>query len=86
MVPHRMIMKREIMFPKAVAARPDFEEIVAGYHRDVDIVFMEDVKVAELQHIGLASPINVPGRFPTYAEKLVHAFDNWMLDRVLDPA
>ena len=84
--PHRMLMKREVLFPKAVAARPDFDEIVRGYHRDVDIVFMEDVRAAELQHLGLASPMNVPGRFPTGAEKLVHAFDNWVLDRVLDPA
>ncbi|HXS23166.1 MAG TPA: SRPBCC family protein, partial [Gemmatimonadales bacterium] len=86
MGPNRMLMKREILFPKAIAARPDFDEIVQGYHRDVDIVFMEDVRAAELQHLGLASPINVPGRFPTYAEKLVHAFDNWVLDQVLDPA
>jgi len=84
--PHRMLMQREVLFPKAIAARPDFDEVVQGYHRDVDIVFLEDVRAAELQHLGLASPLNVPGRFPTYAEKLVHAFDNWVLDRVLDPA
>ena len=32
---------------------------------------------------GLRSPLTRPGRFAT-KEKIVHALDNWILDRVLD--
>ena len=34
---------------------------------------------------GVSSPYALPGRF-SYREPLVHAIDNWVLDRVLDPA
>ena len=34
---------------------------------------------------GVSSPYALPGRC-SYREPLVHAIDNWVLDRVLDPA
>jgi hypothetical protein len=37
----------------------------------------------EQQQQGLRSPVNAASRY-THMETLCHAFDNWVLDRVLD--
>ncbi len=50
----------------------------------VDIVVKEDNDISELQQRGLANVLAAPGRF-SFKEKIVHALDNWVLDRVLDP-
>jgi hypothetical protein len=42
----------------------------------------EDNEISELQQVGLTSPFCRPGRF-SHMEPLVHAIDNWVLDRVL---
>ncbi len=69
-------------FPKVTAERPDFDEIVQRYYRRWDISVPEDNEVSALQQRGLASPFASAGRF-SHAEPLVHALDNWVLDRVL---
>ncbi|MBU0725321.1 MAG: aromatic ring-hydroxylating dioxygenase subunit alpha [Alphaproteobacteria bacterium] len=72
-------------FPKEVVARPDFEEVVTRYYRRWDISIPEDNEISDLQQRGLSSPFYREGRF-SHLEPLVHAIDNWVLDRVLDPA
>ncbi len=71
-------------FPKEVTERPDFEEVVQRYYKRWDISIPEDNEISALQQIGLASPFSKPGRL-SYAEPLVHVFNNWVLDRVLGP-
>ena len=69
-------------FPKDVTARADFEEVVQRYYKRWDISIPEDNDISALQQIGLSSPLCKPGRL-SYAEPLVHVFNNWVLDRVL---
>lgn len=69
-------------FPRSIAARPDFEEVVQRYYRRWDISIPEDNQISELQQRGLSSPFAKPGRL-AHAEPLVHTFANWVLDRVL---
>jgi hypothetical protein len=69
-------------FPKDVTERPDFEEVVLRYYKRWDISIPEDNDISALQQIGLSSPLCKPGRL-SYAEPLVHVFNNWVLDRVL---
>jgi choline monooxygenase len=72
-------------FPEETIARDDFDEIVENYYKRLDISVGEDNDISVLQQIGLTSPYSVPGRF-SHMEPLVHVFDNWVLDRVLDGA
>lgn len=72
-------------FPRTTVERPDFEEVVARYYKRWDISIPEDNEVSEWQQRGVGSPLSRPGRF-SYQEPLVHTIDNWVLDRVLDPA
>jgi phenylpropionate dioxygenase-like ring-hydroxylating dioxygenase large terminal subunit len=70
-------------FPKSRLAHPDFAAIAEKYYKRVDITLPEDNQICELQQIGLRSPLQRPGRF-SHKEKIVHALDNWILDRVLE--
>ncbi|HUC63700.1 MAG TPA: aromatic ring-hydroxylating dioxygenase subunit alpha [Alphaproteobacteria bacterium] len=70
-------------FPETTIERPDFEEIARIYYERCDLSIPEDNGIAELQHQGLQSPLARPGRV-SRKETLVHAFANWVLDRVLD--
>lgn len=71
-------------FPRARLERPDFAEIAARYYKRVDITLPEDNEVCERQQAGLRSPLCRPGRF-SHKEKIVHALDNWIIDRVVGP-
>lgn len=71
-------------FPRATVERPDFAEVVTRYYKRWDITIPEDVAACERQQRGLKSPVSSRGRF-SYRETLVHAIDNWWLDRVLGP-
>ncbi len=73
------------LFPRSRLARPDFEALAANYYKRQDMVVKEDNDITEIQQQGLRSPLTRPGRFAT-KEKIVHALDNWVLDRVLDKA
>ena len=71
-------------FPEATTRRADFDELVTNYYARWNKSIVEDNDVSDLQQIGLQSPFVEPGRF-SHLEPLVHAIDNWVLDRVLDP-
>ena len=73
------------LFPKARLSLPDFEALAANYYKRQDMVVKEDNDIAAIQQQGLRSPLTTPGRFAT-KEKIVHALDNWVLDRVLATA
>ena len=70
------------LFPKSRLSLPDFETLAANYYKRQDMVVKEDNDIAAIQQQGLRSPLTTPGRFAT-KEKIVHALDNWVLDRVL---
>ena len=72
-------------FRGAAARRADFEQLAANYYKRWDITIEEDIVASERQQKGVSSPYCLPGRF-SHREPLVHAIDNWVLDRVLDPA
>ncbi len=69
-------------FPRATAARDDFDAVATKYYRRWDLSIPEDNRISERQQQGLASPFALPGRF-SVMEPLVHTIDNWVLDRVL---
>jgi choline monooxygenase len=70
-------------FPRATAARADFDEVVQRYYKRWDISIPEDNAISDIQQRGLSSPFARPGRL-THLEPLVHDLANWVLDRVLD--
>ena len=69
-------------FPAQHFGRDDFAEVAARYFKRQDIVVQEDNDISELQQRGLSSMFAAPGRF-SVKEKIVHALDNWVVDRVL---
>ncbi len=72
-------------FPKETVARPDFNDVVQRYYKRWDKSIPEDNAISQLQHKGLASPLPQTGRLAP-DEPIVHVFNNWILDRVLDTA
>ncbi|RVU38439.1 aromatic ring-hydroxylating dioxygenase subunit alpha [Hwanghaeella grinnelliae] len=72
-----------VCFPKETAARNDFNEILPRYNKRWVKSLKEDNDISEEQQAGLRSSLNGPGRF-CIQEPIVHALDNWVLDRVLD--
>ncbi len=74
-----------VCFEAAAARKPGFDAIAGAYYDRLDASHPEDNAATENQQRGLASPYARPGRF-SHREAGVHAFDNWILDRVLDPA
>jgi len=83
--PHRTTLVHGACFPRSTVERPDFEDVVKNYYKRWEKTTLEDVQASEWQHAGLRSPLSQRGRF-SYRETLVHAIDNWVLDRVLAPA
>ena len=69
-------------FPAEHFERPDFEQVAARYYKRQDIVVREDNDISQLQQQGLESLHAAPGRF-SVKEKIVHALDNWVVDRVV---
>ena len=80
--PERTRMSLGFCFPKSTTELPDFEEVVQRYFDRWDRSMPEDDAAVERQHLGLRSRIWSPGRL-SWAEPVVHMFDNWVLDRVL---
>ena len=70
------------LFPRGRTEREDFAEVAPLYYKRVDITLPEDNEICAVQQRGLRSPLARPGRF-SHKEKIVHALDNWILDRVL---
>jgi len=71
-------------FPRSSVARDDFDEVAARYFKRWDTTAQEDIDASERQQRGLRSPFSARGRF-SHHEALVHAIDNWVVDRVLGP-
>ena len=69
-------------FPRSTVARSDFEEAAKVYYKRWDKALPEDNEISERQQAGLNSSFNKPGRLSVH-EPIVHALDNWVLDRVL---
>lgn len=80
--PERTQLVLTSCFPEQRFDRPDFQALAANYFKRQDIVVREDNDISELQQRGLQSWHATPGRF-CIKEKIVHALDNWVLDRVL---
>lgn len=72
-------------FPKRTVERPDFEEIVQNYYKRNDMSLAEDNSAMEMVLVGLSQPFGSAGRFSS-REPLVHAIDNWILDRIFGAA
>ena len=70
-------------FPEERTTRPDFEAQAAKYYERLDVILPEDNDAVERQQQGLHTPINAAARF-THMETLCHAYDNWILDHVLE--
>lgn len=83
--PRRTRIVLNSCFPAQHFERPDFEEVAARYYKRQDIVVQEDNDISELQQRGLESFHAAPGRF-SVKEKIVHALDNWVVDRVVGPS
>ena len=69
-------------FPEDRTRRDDFEALAEGYYRRLDVILPEDNDAVEAQQQGLYGPVTAASRY-THMETLCHAFDNWVLDRVL---
>ena len=70
-------------FPETTVNRPDFEREVSVYYKRWDKALPEDNYISERQQEGLGSSFCAAGRLSVH-EPVVHALDNWVLDRVLD--
>jgi phenylpropionate dioxygenase-like ring-hydroxylating dioxygenase large terminal subunit len=81
--PDRTTLVAASLFSKEQTQRPDFAEKAAYYYRRVDTIVPEDNEAVERQQEGLCLPVGLSGKF-THMETLCHAFDNWVLDQVVD--
>ena len=81
--PARTRFAMNFCFPRATAAAPDFEEIVAAYYERWHIAILEDNRTTERQQKGLASPLARPGRY-SWLETGVAHFNRWIAERMAD--
>lgn len=70
-------------FPQATIDSPDFEHKVKPYFERWRSATAEDNAICEQQQLGQA--VKRPAGRYADSEFAVHAFDNWVLDQVLDP-
>ena len=80
--PEAMQVVGTSFFPEDRVGRDDFAELTERYYHRMDIVLPEDNAAVENQQQGLHAPKQASSHF-THMETLCHAFDNWVLDRVL---
>ena len=80
--PDRTTLVASSLFSKDQVARPDFTEKAEFYYRRTDTIVPEDNEAVERQQEGLCLPVGMSGKF-THMETLCHAFDNWVLDRMV---
>lgn len=71
------------LFSRDSVARPEFAEKADFYYRRMDAIVPEDNVAVERQQEGLCLPVGLSGKF-THMETLCHAFDNWVLDRMVE--
>lgn len=79
----RTVLTAASLFSTEQVARPDFAEKVEYYYRRLDTIVPEDNEAVERQQEGLCLPVGLSGKF-THMETLCHAFDNWVLDQMID--
>ena len=79
----RTMLTAASLFSRDQVARCDFAEKAEYYYRRVDMVIPEDNEAVERQQEGLCLPAGLSGKF-THMETLCHAFDNWVLDQMVD--
>ncbi|MEQ8964760.1 MAG: SRPBCC family protein [Azospirillaceae bacterium] len=70
-------------FLRHTVARADFETFAPRYYARWDKVIDEDNAITEIQFEGIRSPLSRPGPYAP-GEGVLHAIDNWILDRILD--
>jgi hypothetical protein len=58
--PEHTVLVSSFLVPKSTTGLPDFDEILAKYRRNSEIVQAEDVRAAELQQLGLRAPSRPP--------------------------
>ena len=81
--PDRTTLVAASLFSKEQTQQADFAEKAAYYYRRVDTIVPEDNEAVERQQEGLCLPVGLSGKF-THMETLCHAFDNWVLDQVVE--
>jgi choline monooxygenase len=81
--PDRTTLVAASLFSREQVARPDFAAKAEYYYKRVDTIVPEDNEAVERQQEGLCLPVGLSGKF-THMETLCHAFDNWVLDQVVD--
>ena len=69
-------------FPKTSLDQPDFDEKVRPYFERWQQATAEDNEICEQQQLGQAA-MRPPGRYAA-SEFAVHAFDNWIVDQVVN--
>ena len=69
-------------FPAELAARPDFEALVAPYYHRLDAAIAEDIPALENQQRGLNSPFAQQGRFSPLLEANVASFARWYAEQM----
>jgi phenylpropionate dioxygenase-like ring-hydroxylating dioxygenase large terminal subunit len=81
--PDRTMLVAASLFSREQVAQADFAERAQHYYRRVDTIVPEDNAAVERQQEGLCLPVGMSGKF-THMETLCHAFDNWVLDWMVD--
>ena len=78
----RSVVTHGACFPRETVERSDFRDEVTKYYKRWDKSLPEDNEISELQQAGLGSSFSQPGRL-SLNEPVVHAFDQWILNRLL---
>ena len=85
LAPDRTRVIHGACFPRATTLRDDFEAVLPRYFKRWEKSLGEDNDISVEQQIGMMSAFGRAGRF-SLMEPVVHALDNWVLDRVLAEA
>ena len=82
--PGRMRLEVNSCFPRDRLERSDFDEVAGRYYARLDRTNPEDNAASERQHVGVRQRSYRAGRY-SHWEMLVHAFANYVVDRVAGP-
>ena len=81
--PERSTLRVGMCFPKSTTELSHFAATVQNYYRRWDLGAREDNAIAAVQQRGLQARRRPPGRM-SYDEPAVHAFAEWIKQRVID--
>ena len=70
-------------FSTEIAARDNFEALVAPYYHRLDAAIAEDIPALENQQRGLSSPFAKQGRFSPLLEANVASFARWYAEQMM---